>query len=175
MIIEAAIIDRPGSGEYTERIFDHHSDWNQPAWTYVRFANDDYSEWCGVFRGTRQGVALSPGIGIVVVLTSDRLYQLDIRDGSLQATADGSEYNLITAAPSGEIILSSYYLLYKVEKTIAQIQKIESPVKMDVISFKGWSGNKLRFTCEEFLNWDNRLEMELDCGDWQIEITGSAK
>ena len=83
MIIEAKIISRPYSGEYTERIYDNESDWNSQNWTFVKFTNDDYSEWCGEFRGFPVDVSISPQNKIILVLTSDYLYQLDINSGNL--------------------------------------------------------------------------------------------
>ena len=46
---------------------------------------------------------------------------------------------------------------------------LESPIKMDSIKFGRWSKNKLSITCDEFLNWDNHVELEL-VGD-TLEIT----
>ena len=45
MIIEGQIINRPYSGEYGERIYDNNSPWNSQGWTYIKFTNDDCSEW----------------------------------------------------------------------------------------------------------------------------------
>lgn len=42
MIINAEIISRPDSGEYSERIFDVESAWNSQSWTFVRFTDENY-------------------------------------------------------------------------------------------------------------------------------------
>lgn len=59
MIIEAEIIDQPYSGQYEERIYDISSPWNSQNWTWVKFLNDDFIEWCGEFRGLPRNVAIS--------------------------------------------------------------------------------------------------------------------
>ena len=59
MINEAELINQPYSGQYEERIYDIPSTWNSQRWTWVEFFNDDFSEWCGVFRGSPRYVAIS--------------------------------------------------------------------------------------------------------------------
>jgi hypothetical protein len=41
---------------------------------------------------------------------------------------------------------------------------------MDMIRFHGWSNNKLTISCNEFLNWDNQVELELDGETLEITI-----
>lgn len=52
---------------------------------------------------------------------------------------------------------------------------MHSPIKMDNIQFHGWSNNKLSITCDEFLNWNNRVELELDGETFEIAIKSSNK
>lgn len=72
MIIDAEIMGQP---------YDILSKWNSPKWTWVKFINDDFSEWCGEFRGEPRGVALSKKYNQILILTSDYLYQLDCLNG----------------------------------------------------------------------------------------------
>ena len=170
MIIEAEIINQPYSGEYTERIYDNESAWNSQSWTFIKFTNDNYSEWCGQFRGFPIQVAISTSKNIVLVLTSDYLYQLDRETGNLTDLEDQPQYQNLTTAPNGDFILADYYNFEKVSTNIKQKTSIESPVQMDMIEFKNWDNLKLEFTCDEFLNWDRHLIMTYDSQTNKIEI-----
>ncbi len=83
MIIEEEIISQPYSGEYTERIYETKSAWNSRSWTFVKFTNGVYSKWCGPFRGFPRQVAILTPKSVILVLTSDYLYALDIEKGKL--------------------------------------------------------------------------------------------
>jgi hypothetical protein len=170
MIIEAEIISQPYSGEYTERIYDNERAWNSQSWTFIKFTNDDYSEWCGQFRGFPKQVAISTLKNIVLVLTSDYLYQLDLETGILTDLEDQPQYQNLTVAPNGDFILADYYNFEKVTTSIKQKTSIESPIQMDIIEFKNWENSKLEFTCDEFLNWDRHLIMTYDSQTNKIEI-----
>ncbi|MFD4819630.1 hypothetical protein [Peribacillus butanolivorans] len=39
---------------------------------------------------------------------------------------------------------------------------------MDTVKFHVWSNNKLLITCDEFLNWSNHVELELDGNTLEI-------
>lgn len=170
MILEAEIISQPYSGEYTERIYDNESAWNSQNWTFIKFTNTDYSEWCGQFRGFPRQVAISVPKSIILVLTSDYFYQLDLKTGDLTDLEDQPHYQNLTVAPNGDFILADYYNIEKITTSIKQKTLIESPIQMDIIEFKKWSGPKLEFTCDEFLNWDRHLTMIYDSQTNQIEI-----
>ncbi len=170
MVIEAEIISQPYSGEYTEKIYDNESAWNSQSWTFIKFTNDDYSEWCGQFRGFPRQVAISTFKNIILVLTSDYLYQLDRETGTLIDLEDQPQYQNLTTTPNGDFILADYYNFEKVSTTIKQKTSIESPIQMDMIEFKKWNNSKLEFTCDEFLNWDRHLTMTYDSETNKIEI-----
>ena len=170
MIIEAEIINQPYSGEYTERIYDNESAWNSQSWTFIKFTNDDNTEWCGQFRGFPRQVAISTSKNIVLVLTSDYLYQLDRETGNLTDLEDQPQYQNLTTAPNGDFILADYYNFEKVSTNIKQKTSIESPVQMDMIEFKNWDNLKLEFTCDECLNWDRHLIMTYDSQTNKIEL-----
>lgn len=170
MIIEAKIISLPDSGKYSERIYDNESAWNSQGWTSIKFTNEDLSEWCGQFRGYPREVAISIHNKIILVLTSDYLYQLDIETGNLTDIEDQPQYHNLTVAPNGDFILADNYNFEKIKTRITDKEPIESPVQMDNIKFKNWTNSKLEFTCEEFLNWDKHLTMIYDCELDKIEI-----
>ncbi len=170
MIIEAKIITQPYSGEYSERIYDNESAWNSQNWTFIRFTNDDDSEWCGQFRGFPGHVGVSTTRNIVLVLTSDCLYQLDRQTGNLTELEAQPQYHSLTTTPNGDFVLADYYHLVKVTTSIHQKAILESPIQMDRIEFKKWENAKLEFTCEEFLNWDRHLNMTYDSETNKIEI-----
>ncbi len=170
MIIEAEIISQPYSGEYTERIYDNESAWNSQSWTFIKFTNDDYSEWCGQFRGFPRQVAVSNSRDIVLVLTSDYLFQLERKTGDLKELEDQPQYQNLTTTPNGDFILADYYNFEKVTTSIKQKEPIKSPIQMDIIEFKKWNNEKLEFTCDEFLNWHRHLTMVYDSETNKIEI-----
>ncbi|WP_341225234.1 hypothetical protein [uncultured Arcticibacterium sp.] len=175
MIIEAEIISQPYSGEYSERIYDNKSAWNSQSWTFIKFTTGDYSEWCGQFRGFPRKVAISTLKSIVLVLTSDYLYQLDIESGDVINLEDQPQYHDLTVAPNGEFIIADYYNLEKIIKDLKQKTPIDSPIQMDMIEFKKWDDSKLEFTCDEFMNWDRHLTMTYDSKTNKIEIKNTTQ
>ncbi|MFA9187824.1 hypothetical protein AAGV33_06845 [Flavobacterium sp. FBOR7N2.3] len=170
MIIKAEIISQPYSGEYSERIYDNESAWNSQSWTFIKFVEEDYSEWCGQFRGFPKQVAISTPKNIVLILTSDYLYQLDRETGNLTDLENKPQYQNLTVAPNGDFILADYYNFEKITTNIKQKISIESPIQMDMIEFKNWDKSKLEFTCDEFLNWDRHLIMTYDSVTNRIQI-----
>lgn len=62
------------SGKYPERIYDIHNTWNSQKCTWIRFLDDDYSEWCGEFRGMYNEHGISEKYKSVFILTSDYLF-----------------------------------------------------------------------------------------------------
>lgn len=173
MIIKAEIINQPYSGEYSERIYDNESAWNSQSWTFIKFINDDFSEWCGQFRGFPREVVISTIRDIILVLTSDYLFQLDRQTGNLTDLEDQPQYRNLTVAPNGDFILADYYNFEKVTTSIKQKKSIESPIQIDLIKFKNWEKSKLEFTCDEFLNWDRHLTMTYNSETNKIEIKNS--
>lgn len=169
MITRAEIIDQPYSGKYKEKIFDVTSAWNSQSWTWIRFEEDDLTEWCGEFRGEPLAVALSKKFHIVLVLTSDYLYQVNCLSGELITSESNSHYQSLTGTPSGVFVIADYSDIMKIESNLDEVKQLKSPVKMDNIKFGKWSMNKLSISCDEFLNWENHIELELD-GD-TLEIT----
>jgi hypothetical protein len=169
VITKADIINQPYSGQYRERIYDISSSWNSHYWTWVRFEDEDFNEWCGEFRGSPRDVALSKKYNKVLVLTSDYLFQVDCDSGELTEYESLPQYQCLTVTPSGDFIIADYYGIEIIESTLKEKRTVESPIKMDTVKFHGWSNNKLLITCYEFLNWNNHVELALD-GD-TLEIT----
>jgi hypothetical protein len=170
MIVKAEIISQPLSGKFDERIYDIPSRWNSQHWTWVKFINDDFTEWCGEFRGQAKGIALSTKYNIVLVLTSDYLYQLDCMSGDIMEFESDHLYQSLTVSPSGDFIIADYYSIEVIESTLSEKQTIESPIEMDMIKFLRWTNNKLSVRCYELVNWDNQFELELDGDSFELNI-----
>ena len=170
MIEEAKIIDQSYSGEFEERIYDNESVWNSSNWSWIKFVNDDYTEWCGQFRGLLRQVALSKKHNTVLVLTSDYLFQLDRLSGNIMEIESTPQYHNLTVSPNGEYLIADYYRIEKISKSISLKVEIKSPVQMDDIKFGGWSEDILKITCDEFMNWDRHLIMEYNCNTDKIEV-----
>ncbi|RZK38619.1 MAG: hypothetical protein EOO90_21670 [Pedobacter sp.] len=62
MIIDAEIISQPYSSEFSEKIYDSESLWNSQSWSYIKFINEDYTEWCGQLRGLHLVMQVSFGV-----------------------------------------------------------------------------------------------------------------
>jgi hypothetical protein len=170
MIVKAEIISQPLSGKFDERIYDIPSRWNSQHWTWVKFVNDDFTEWCGEFKGQARGIALSTKSNIVLVLTSDYLYQLDCIGGDIMEYESDPLYQSLTVSPSGDFIIADYYSIEVIESTISEKKTIEGPLEMDMIKFLRWTNNKLSVRCYEIVNWDNHVELELDGDSFELNI-----
>lgn len=170
LIMKAEIIDQPYSGQYKERIYDISSPWNSGNWTWIKFENEDFNEWCGEFRGSPKGVALSKKYNNILVLTSDYLYQINCLSGELVEYESQSVYQNITVTPLGDFIIADYYCIEKIGSTLKEKKLLDIPIEIDGIHFKLWSENILTITCEEFLNTDKNVEMELDSETLEITI-----
>ncbi|KAB2328336.1 hypothetical protein F7731_25610 [Cytobacillus depressus] len=100
MIVKAEIINQPYSGEYIERVYDISSPWNSQSWSWIKFTNENSTEWYGNFRGFPKGVAVSSKYDAVLVLTSDYLFRLNANNGELIEYEDQPQYQHITVSPS---------------------------------------------------------------------------
>lgn len=171
MIVSAKNISLPYSGVYKERIYDGNENYhfNSQEWCFVEFTNDDYSVWCGHFRGEFKALTIFEKNSFILVLTSDYFYKLDKNTGDLIALTENLMYEEATSAPNGDIIISDSYNIEKITENDEQIL-IESPIQMDSIEFKGWEGHLLKFECYEFLNWQNYFEMIYNNETNQISI-----
>jgi hypothetical protein len=113
VINKADIINQPYSGQYKERIYDISSSWNSLNWTWVKFEDEDFNEWCGEFRGSPRAVALSKKHNKVLVLTSDYLFHVDCDNGELIEYESQPQYQCLTVTPSGDFIIADYYSIEK--------------------------------------------------------------
>lgn len=109
MIQSVETINMPTSGKYIEVIYDIPSAWNSQKWTWLKFTNSDFTEWCGEFRGEYRGHGISVKHGVVYVLTSDYLYQLDINNSAILSYEDQPEYKQLSALPKGDCVVADYY------------------------------------------------------------------
>ena len=100
MIENCEIINQPYSGEFEERIFDIQSPWNSSSWTYVKFINSDFFEWCGVFRGQARKIANSKIRNEILVLTCDYLWKLNRVNGEPIEIEDQPQYQNLTVTPN---------------------------------------------------------------------------
>jgi hypothetical protein len=163
MIFKAEIKAAPLSGEYKERIYDILSPWNSQDWTWIKFENEDFTQWFGHFRGSPRAVSVSQKHNKVLILTSDYLFLLDRLNGEMIEYEFQPQYQSLTVSPLGDFIIADYYNIEIIESSLTNKQLIESPIQMDFITFQGWHKNMLLITCEEFLNsLDKQLELELD-------------
>ena len=118
-------------------------------------------------------MAVSKKHNYVLVLTSDYLFQVDRLNGELLEYESQPQYQSLTVTPSGDFIIADYYCIEIIESTLNDRKLVESPIEMDTIKFHGWSKNKLLVSCDEFLNWNNNVELELDSEKLEITIKNS--
>jgi hypothetical protein len=170
MIIKAEIINQPYSGEYKEKIFNVTSPWDSQYWTWIKFVNEDFTEWCGEFRGLCRNIAISKKYKQVLILTSDYLFQLDCLSSELIDYESQPQYQDLTVTPLGDFLLADYYDIYLIGVSLDDKKPLESPINMDMIKFREWSNNKLSIICDDFLNWGRHLELELNSETLDISI-----
>lgn len=168
--MKAKIINQPKSGEYEERIYDIKSPWNSQSWTWIKFTDKNGINKVGQFRGMPIQVKVSDLRNEIIVLTSDHIFQLDINELNIIETKRQTQYQDLEVSPKGAFIFHNYYEILKMENSLSEMTKIESPFEMDDIQFIKWNGNELIFTCEEFGNWSRLETMELNTSDWKIKV-----
>ena len=83
MICDLSHIEQPYSGEYEEKIYDINSSWNSGDWSWILFEKEDGHCFCGEFRGKYRGAVLSEKLAVIIVLTSDYLFILDLGTAKL--------------------------------------------------------------------------------------------
>lgn len=166
MICGAEHIEQPYSGEYVEKIYDIKNSFKSDNWTWIKFV-DETGEWCGEFRGTYRGVSVSKKLGIVVVLTSDYMYVLDMETTNViehYSTCVQPMYTEITNSPYGDIFISDGYGIEMFTNSkVAGLKTIDMPIRPDNLKFVEWNDNILKISCYEFLCWDEQIELYFDC------------
>ena len=162
MITNAEFINQPYAGIDEEKIFDAESVNNSQEWSWVRFTNDDETEWCGQFRGFPIQAAVSETYCTILILTSNHLFQLNTIDGQLITSIENIEFRNLTVGPSGDFIISDSNTIFRIENNIQLIIPLKSPFRMDLIKFKNWDVGNLLFECEEFCNWGVTHRMKLN-------------
>ena len=140
MIKTVEQIIRPESGRYKEFDYDIRSSWNSQRWTWLKFTNDDYDEWCGEFRGEYRGHGISTRDECIYVLTSDYLYLLNTKEGKLLKYEDRPEYQELTVSPVGDCITASYNNLEVIDNNLDSKKIIKAQISLDMIIFSEWNG-----------------------------------
>lgn len=170
MLLSIEHISQAYSGEYEEKIYDIESSWNSSDWTWIRFEEDTLI-WCGEFRGKYIGATFSQSKGLIVVVTSDYTYILDIETKEIIDSEKNFEYSDITCTPLGDILLSTGYGLEILkEGTISSSETIILPVNADSLRFVKYEGNILEMNCDEFCNWSNNITLFLDCETMSVTV-----
>lgn len=163
MIYKAEYIEQPYSGEYVEKIYDIESPWNSANWTWIKFFEED-GIWCGEFRGKYRAISISKKLGVVVVLTSDYMYVLDINTTEVIDSYSQPEYIDMTTSPLEDILITSGYSIKMfTNNKVADLEVIDTPVNPDDLKFIEWDGNILKMTCHEYLLWGKEIDLYLDC------------
>lgn len=170
MINKAEIISQPYSGAYKEKIYDIPGIWNSQEWTWVKFQNDDSEEWCGNFRGSPKEVVASPKNNLILVLTSDHLFELDCINGELRTFDKQTEYQCLTVSPSGDLIIADFNDLYLIKTSFLDRVLIHSPIGMYGIAFKKWNRDALLFECED-LATDKKVMLKMNAETLKVILT----
>jgi len=152
MIDQIDIINQPYSGEYEERIYEHQSPWNSQSWTWVKFTKEDKSEWVGQIRGHPRQVAISTTLKETIILTSDYVYRINNLTGDIIELDEKPPYHNLTVSPNGEIIFADYYQIEKMNSSLADMEIISNPIKMDKIELTEMKNDKIRHTSDEYNN-----------------------
>ena len=130
--------------------------------TVMSFTEED-DIWCGEFRGKYRGVSCSTTLGIIVVLTSDYMYVLDIYGGEIMEYYSQPEYVDITVTPFGKILVTDGYGIEMFANTkVSDMENIVLPINADNLKFVEWRENILKISCFEFLTWGKEIELYLN-------------
>lgn len=171
MITGAEYIQQPYSGEYMEKVYDIKSHWNSSDWTWIKFTEEE-DVWCGEFRGKYRGVSCSAKLGIVVVLTSDYMYVLDICSGEIMEYESQPEYVDMTVTPLGEILVTDGYCIKMFTNAkISDMENISVPINADNLKFVEWRENILKISCFELFVGEKEVELYLnfETMEWLVE------
>lgn len=172
VIYKAELISQPYSGEYKEKIYDVSSVWNSQEWTWVKFNSVDSEEWCGNFRGSPKDVAISPKYNLILVLTSDYLFELNCSTGELKEFDEQTDYQCLTVSPSGDFIIANFNELFLIKTSFLDRIPIPSPIDMYGIEFNGWASNTLLIECED-LETEKKVGLELDGETFEVVLKNS--
>ena len=118
MIIKAEIISQPYSGIFKEKVYDIENSSNSQDWTFIKFTENDYSEWCGQFRGFPKSVQISKKHHIILVLTSDYLFQIDSQTAELKFFENKHQYQSLIVTPSDNFLIADYMNIEKISDSI---------------------------------------------------------
>lgn len=172
IIYEAEYIEQPTSGEYEEKIYDINRPFRGCDWSWIRFQEED-NDWCGEFRGKYRGLALSKKFEIVVVLTSNGIYILDINSGELIESKDNYGYGNIIASSAGDIFIADFNSIYYfTSKRFSDIKKIKpSLIYGEIMWFKEINNDTLTICVNQYPNGDIvELQLDLKSKAWKKDI-----
>lgn len=173
MICSAENIAQPYSGEYVEKIYDIKSPWNSSNWTWIKFT-DKNGEWCGEFRGKYRGLSVSKKLGIVVILTSDYMYIIDIKTTDVIEFYSRPEYTGIIASPYDDILITDGHgIEIFTSNKVTDLKPIIIPAHPYDLRFIEWIGNILKISFCDSLKQEKEAELYLDCSTmtWRKEKT----
>ncbi|WP_195987575.1 hypothetical protein [Clostridium sp. D53t1_180928_C8] len=174
MIIGAEIIGQPYSGEYKEVIYDIPCiHWKSEYWGWVRFTNQDYSEWCGDFRGKILGVEMSKRFNSILILTTDCLFVLDKTTGELIDNNVRPEYEQLTLSPLEEYILVSYGEILIIKDSTNDLVKVNIPSNVYSVKFLEWQGHNLILKFEDCNGIDMYSNVSLDSKTYEIVLNNT--
>lgn len=170
MICDLSHIEQPYSGEYEEKIYDINSSWNSGDWSWILFEKEDGHCFCGEFRGKYMGAVLSEKLAVIIVLTSDYLFILDLGTAKLLDYKQQPSYIEITRTPLGDILLNDESNLNILKnQTVAGIDSIPLPIHPDFLKFEKYDGASLLMSCEESGDWEREITLILDCNSLTVK------
>ena len=160
MITTTQITAPPISGLYVEKVYD--APISTENWTWVKLETNQYETFYGQFKGAPLQVAISLHNRYFYVLTDSLLYEINRENPSLYNARDyydtGGSITNVTLTPSGELLLSNDYELFKVAAPLCKIEgelsdariEIENPIHIDNIEFKDWHNEQLHIQANYF-------------------------
>lgn len=169
MIISIEIINQPYSGEYKEIIFDGpKGSPRSEYWSWVKFIDEKYLSWCGVFRGNIVGVETSTVFNNILVVTDSFLYMIDKKTGKLLEIRENTDYIQITLSPFGEYILATSSDIVAITHSIDRLIYIEFSKTLFFMKFLKWEGYMLHIECEDCINSHEVKTLLLNSKTYQL-------
>lgn len=108
-------------------------------------------------------------------MTCDYLYLLSLLDGKLINYLDRPTYRELAVSLLGDCTMAEYYYIEIVDKELNSIHNVDTPIPLDMISFRYWQDSDLVVEADEFCNWNNHVKLLLDAESLEVTIISETK
>lgn len=109
---------------------------------------------------------------MIVVLTSDYMYLLDMKTKDLIGYQSNPAYLEIAGTSFDDILVRDGYSLEVFrDRKISCLEAIELPIQADGLTFCHYEGSILKMKCEEFYNWGQRYTLLMGYVSFAVAVS----